>query len=242
MKKIETTPGIYHIQYRFKPRGLPWETFDVKIDKKTIETVVERPSSPPNWTKLDYYQCPQCPLLKGQNKFCPLALRLVPIVSRCNHILSYDKIRVEIRSPERTIIQNTTAQRGLRSLMGLVMATSGCPHTAFFKPMARFHLPFANDEETVYRASSMYLLAQYFVKQAGGATDFKLSGLTEVYKNLHTVNTTIALRLRSASRTDSTLNALVLLDIFTKIMPHAIEDSLQEIRHLFSPYFTSTTE
>ena len=57
------------------------------------------------------------------------------------------------------------------------MATSGCPHMDFFKPMARFHLPLANAEETVYRATSMYLLAQYFLQREGKEADMELEGL-----------------------------------------------------------------
>jgi hypothetical protein len=33
------------------------------------------------------------------------------------------------------------------------------------KPMARFHLPLASEEETIYRATTMYLLAQYFLRE-----------------------------------------------------------------------------
>ena len=34
---------------------------------------------------------------------------------------------------------------------GLIMATAGCPWTDRLRPMARFHLPFATEAETVYR-------------------------------------------------------------------------------------------
>jgi hypothetical protein len=46
--------------------------------------------------------------------------------------------------------------------MGLLIAGSSCPYTHFFKPMARFHLPFANKDETLWRAAATYLLARYF--------------------------------------------------------------------------------
>jgi hypothetical protein len=102
--------------------------------------------------------------------------------------------------------------------------------------MARFHLPFADEVETLYRATSMYLLAQYFKKKANKTPDFKLNGLNKIYHNLHLVNTSLAYRLRNASQTDSTVNALVLLDVFTKTLPSAIEESLKELRYLFADY------
>ena len=138
---------------------------------------------------------------------------------------------------ERFITQETTVQRGMSSLMGLVMATSGCPHMAFFKPMARFHLPFASAEETVYRATSMYVLAQYFLQREGHQADLDLTGLREIYNNIEVVNVAVAKRLRTATEADSAINAIILLDIYTKAIPVVIEESLEELRYLFAPFF-----
>jgi hypothetical protein len=121
--------------------------------------------------------------------------------------------------------------------MGLIIATSGCPHTAFFRPMARFHLPLATEAETLYRAVSMYLLAQYFLKNEGRPADLDLAGLKNIYANVGIVNRAVADRIRNATKKDSAINALVLLDVFTMALPFAIEDSLQDLRYLFTPYF-----
>lgn len=165
-------------------------------------------------------------------------LNLVDIVKRFDHILSYDEISMEVIMDERCISRRTTAQRGLSSLMGIVIASSGCPHTVFFKPMVRFHLPLASEEETLYRATSMYLLAQYFLQKEGKKADFELHGLEQIYNNIHLLNTAIAERLRAASKTDSSVNAIIMLDMYAKAMPYAIEESLEEIRYLFTPYLT----
>jgi hypothetical protein len=107
--------------------------------------------------------------------------------------------------------------------------------------MARFHLPLATVEETVYRATSTYLLAQYFLRKRGQDVDFEFEGLNKIYHDIQVVNTTIAKRLRTASETDSAVNALVLLDMFAKSLPHAVEKSLEEIRHLFTAFLTSSS-
>ncbi len=228
------------VQYRFKLAKQSDEVFNLNIDAQTLSLRNNIPDALPDWTKLEFYQCPNCPLLPSQAPHCPLASNLVNIVSRFNRLLSYDPIEVEVTSQKRIISNLTTAQRGLRSLMGLIIAVSNCPHTVFLKPMARFHLPFSDETETIYRATSMYLLAQYFRKKEKNKPDFELDGLTEIYHNLHVVNTSIAHRLRNASQTDSTLNALVLLDIFTKTLPNAIDESLQEIRYLFMPFLNKS--
>ena len=84
----------------------------------------------------------------------------------------------------------------------------------------------------------MYLLAQYFLKKDGQEADLELDGLKDIYRNMQIVNTSLAERLRAASNVDSTVNALILLDMFAKALPFVINDSLSEIRYLFTPYLT----
>ena len=213
------------------------EVFTLKLDPETLELVYRSQNELPSWTKLDFCQCPNCPLTTDIRSHCPAAVVLADIVQRFDGILSYHKIHLDVTMKERSISQETTAQKGISALMGLVMAASGCPHTAFFKPMARFHLPLANEEETIYRATSMYLLAQYFLKNEGRSADLELDGLKKIYRDMQIVNTGIAKRLRAWTEADSSLNAIVLLDLYARAMPLVIEDSLKEIRYLFSPFF-----
>jgi hypothetical protein len=123
--------------------------------------------------------------------------------------------------------------------MGIITATSGCPNTVFFKPMARFHLPFANTEETFYRAASMYMLGQYYRWQAGKSVDMDLEGIHKFYEQVAVVNKSIADRLRSEKREDGSVNAIVLLDMFVKSMPMLLDETLEELKPLFSPYINA---
>ena len=85
-------------------------------------------------------------------------------------------------------------------------------------------------------ATSMYLLAQYFLKMEGRHADLELEGLTEIYHNMQIVNVAIANRLRSTSMSDSSINAIIILDNYAKSLPYAIEKSLEDLRHLFLPF------
>ncbi len=143
---------------------------------------------------------------------------------------------VQVLIGSKTVSQTTTVQAGVSSMVGLIIATCGCPHTQFFKPMACFHLPMASEEETVYRATSTYLLAQYFISRQGGVFEQDFSGLMKIYQDVHTVNVSTAERLRAASETDSSVNAIIILDMFAKALPYAIKESLEEISHLFAPF------
>ena len=224
------------IQYCFWLSNERREVFDLELDAENLELVGDIPSELPEWTKLYFSQCPNCSLDIGAHPYCPAASRLCDVVTRCGDILSYDAVRIDVVTKERRISQDTTAQSAISSLMGLIMATSGCPHMTFFKPMARFHLPLATDEETAYRAVSMYLLAQYFVRQMKGEGDFDLKGLREIYRNIQLINRSIADRLRAATEADSSVNAVVALDMFAKGVVYFIDESLEDIRYLFAPY------
>jgi len=115
----------------------------------------------------------------------------------------------------------------------LIMATAGCPWTDHLRPMARFHLPFGSEIETVYRGIGMFLLAREI---AGPDELHGFAALEDLYKNLHLVNRDMSRRLGAATRTDPARNAMALLDSYTTLLPAAIEGSLDELRPLFEPW------
>jgi hypothetical protein len=224
------------IQYCFTLENGIKKVIDLQIDTKNLDLIISNRNQLPSWANLDFHQCPNCTLTTKTHQYCPLAVSLADIVKEFEDLISYDRVHLDVITMERKVSQNTTAQKGICSLMGLVMATSGCPYIAFFKPMARFHLPLANENETIYRSTSMYLLAQYFLKNDGKDSDFQLKGLKKIYENLQIINTAIAKRLTSGTKTDSSLNAIVLLDLFARALPRVIEDSLENVRYLFAPF------
>jgi hypothetical protein len=225
------------IEYRFTLPDGARENFDLCLSAESLELLMDTPEhSMPTWAELTFHQCRNCPLTPDTHIFCPIAANLVNLVKRFDRLLSYEEVHMVVVTEERVVSQDTTAQKGLSSLMGLIIANSGCPHTNFFRPMARFHLPLASVEETIFRATSMYLLAQYFLTREGGAPDFELHGLQQIYDNIHIVNSAMTDRLRSASNSDLSANAMILLDLYAQAFPHAINRTLQNIRCLFTPF------
>ncbi len=225
-----------NISYRFNLDAQGEERFDLLLDAHTLELIPQRERKPEEWTELAFHQCSHCPLRPDEHTLCPVAANISKVIWRFDQVVSHDDIYLEVTTDARKVSQHTTAQKGISSLLGLLFATSGCPHTNYMKPMARFHLPLATEEDTIFRAAGMYLLAQYFLKREGQESDLELSGLTEIYKNLHIVNIGIAERIKSIAITDSSTNAVIILDSFANIMPFVIEDHLDEIRHLFAAY------
>lgn len=234
---MKNTTDTVTIQYRFTLPDDTQECFDLQLHAVNLELLVEIPEDKlPPWTELTFHQCQNCPLTSDTHPYCPIAANIVNLVERFDRLLSYEEVHLRVVTEERIVSQHTTAQKGLSSLMGLIIANSGCPHTTFFRPMARFHLPLASVEETICRATSMYLLSQYFVKKEGKEPDFDLQGLQKIYDNIHIVNSAMTERLRSASRSDLSANAVILLDLYAQAFPHAIGRTLSTLRCLFSPF------
>jgi len=230
---------VIEIRYCFHLDKQRREVFDVRLDTRRLEAIDEPDRNLPAWTRLGFHQCSHCPLNGDTHPNCPVAVSLADVIDRFDNVVSHDEIDLEVITEARRFSQRTTAQRAIGSLLGLLFATSGCPHTDFLKPMARFHLPLASEEDTIFRAAGMYLLAQYFLRAEGKEGDLELAGLKQIYTNLHLLNTMMAERIRSATQTDSSVNAVILLDLFTNLMPYVIDDHLTEIRHLFDAYLAS---
>lgn len=215
------------------------ESFALQLSLRSLEQLHASPVELPEWTRLDYQKCPHCPLDSREHPHCPAAASLTDLVKAFAHVVSHEPINLEVITADRKIYERTTAQRGIGSLLGLLLSTSGCPHTAYFKPMARFHLPLASPEETVFRATAMYLLAQYFLRNDGRKVDYDLLGLTKIYQNLHKLNISLARRLRAATSKDSSINAVIVLDVFTHTLPTVINEQLESIRPLFASYLAA---
>ncbi len=234
--------GALAIRYRLRLPGGGERELALELDPGSLELRAAVPRPPPPWMGLERHRCPGCPLPGGPGAACPAAAAAAPLLGLADGLASHDPVHLEVLTPERRISQDTTAQRALSSALGLALAASGCPRTAFLKPMARFHLPLATELETVYRAASMYLLAQYFLRRRGREADLGLEGLAARYRALQEVNRGLSRRLREASREDAALNAVVLLDLFAKGVPWSVEEALEELRQLFAPYLEEPGE
>ena len=225
------------IEYKFKLPDESEESFQIHLNPESGEIVEPLLADRPEWTRLEFEQCPNCPIETLDRAYCPAAVCIADLVRCFNGLVSHDRIEVEIITRERRLVKKTAVQNGISSLMGLLIAASGCPHSAYFKPMARFHLPLSEPIETIYRVTTMYLLAQYFRQEQNQMPDQSLEGLAEIYRNMQVINNALAERIRAASETDSSVNALVMLDMHAKTAFYVIEDYLDEIRPMFAAYF-----
>ncbi|MGH2568547.1 MAG: DUF6901 family protein, partial [Bacteroidota bacterium] len=187
----------------------------------------------PDWTKLKFHQCDNCPL-GDEVEYCPVAVNLATLIEefRLNH--STDNAFVVVDATDRSYVKETTVQKGLSSIMGIVMVTSDCPILDRLRPMVRFHLPFASSIETIYRSVTMYLMSQYLEMKKGGTPDWSLDKLSQTYKDVSKVNKGMWNRLSNAAKLDANVNALIILNSFGDALRHSIKTGLDEIAKIFS--------
>ena len=187
----------------------------------------------PDWTRLTFHQCPGCRLSPDRHAQCPAALALAPLVTKLQGRVSHEPVRLEADSGGRRVSADTSLQRAAGSLFGLVLASSGCPQTRFLLPMARFHLPLADELETFYRVAGMYLLGRYCQDSTPEAA-VDLQGLREKYLKLQSMNRALARRLRQACGADAPVNAVVVLDMLARAVPEDLDESLDSLRAWFA--------
>jgi hypothetical protein len=221
------------IRYRFDLPDGSQKTLDFRFDPASFRLINPAPAAPPFWTELTFNQCANCPLTPAAHPHCPAALQMAAVLEPLKSLVSFDTVGVTVHQSGRTVYVETSAQQAMSSVLGLIMATAGCPWTDRLRPMARFHLPFANEAETVYRSVSMFLLSREMT-----ATDTRpaFTALTELYESLHLVNRDMSRRLGAATHTDPARNAMALLDSYAMLLPAALDRSLEEWKPLFDAW------
>jgi hypothetical protein len=188
----------------------------------------------PEWTRLEHEQCACCPLKADNYSHCPAAIRMHGVLETFKDFNSIERVHLSVETEHRTYVHDCDLQSSLNSMLGLLMATSGCPVVGKLRSMATFHTPFCSFHETLYRTVGAYLTKQYFAKQDGTEPDWELKGLKQFYEELEQLNQAFAERIRSIERSDAISNAMVIFFATSIIVADALEEHLEE----YQDYFT----
>lgn len=222
------------IAYTFTfPDGRPDLEFIVLLDRETLIALPPEGSVEREWTKLEFCKCSICPLTSVAN--CPIAFNISGVIEAFSPSHSFDQVEIRVEVEERTYLKRDSIQEGLRSILGIFMAASGCPHMDLLKPMVRFHLPFASIEETVFRHVTNYLLSRYFECSGGKGHDVDLARLGIKNDDVDIVNRGIYDRIRDITRSDANKNALIILNTLGKLLQLEIEENLKQLQYLYHP-------
>lgn len=206
--------------------------FNYRIELERDQLSAVRQNTPHEWTRLEHQKCINCPLRSDQHKYCPAAVDLQTVVEDFRGLPAFKKAWVNVRTSEREYSKMVNLEEGLRSLLGIIMATSACPILAQLKPMAHNHLPFASSNEFALRTISMYLMRELFNARDGKTPDWELNGLTEDFKALQLVNQALWHRIHDACAGDTNLKAFLNFFSMSSNMTYSLESQLQKIRPL----------
>ncbi len=221
------------IQYTFNLKSGKVLRFEIDPDRVYSREEDEKPHA--GWTKLGFHQCDNCPLSAEKTQHCPPAVDLQKVIEDFSEISSVETARVEVKSPQRETWKECDVQTGLNSMMGLLMATSGCPVLSHLKNLANFHLPFSTYEDTLFRTVGGYLIKQFFICKRGGKPDMDLKGLDDFYRALGVVNSCFVERINATAKEDASSNAVVIYWSISSIVNASIEDQLMNEKKLFAP-------
>jgi len=223
--------------YEFRFRSGSTKQFLLRLKKPRLDLEPSAKKEYPSWTRLTHHQCPNCPLDPKKHAHCPVAAQMAEAVEYFKDRVSTEEADITVLGESREYYKRAAIQEGVSSLMGLYMVTSGCPVLNRLRPLVHTHLPFATMKETMFRAVSMHLLAQYFLQKRGRRPDWRLKNLVRLYEQIQQVNRAFVQRLLSIGPRDASLNALVGLDCFATATAFAIADhSLEEIEPLLHAY------
>lgn len=213
------------------------QNFLIELDPETYTVKTVPRASYPEWTQLTCHQCSNCPLDPSSHPRCPIAENIVEVAEAFSKNISYEEVRVTVRTDARDYQKDTPLQNALRSLIGLYMATSGCPIMDKMRPLTVLHIPFATCQETAHRVLANYALAQIFIQKHGGQPDWEFKGLTKIYQEIELVNRAFHQRLVSAHLEDASLNAIGNLNCYALFTQSLLEyGDVNKIEKLFSAY------
>jgi tetratricopeptide (TPR) repeat protein len=94
------SPTLRYV-YRFTFPDKPPKDFVVNLEYDTLALVREERASYPDWTRLRYHQCANCPLQEAEHERCPVAASLVDLVEFFGDLVSYEETDVVVEAENR---------------------------------------------------------------------------------------------------------------------------------------------
>ncbi len=228
---------LISISYLFDFENNNVKTFEALLSASTLSLVLPESYEIPSWAHA--FRCSQYSPEIADSHCCSICINISHLIEEFKTFDSVTPCTITVRTKERNYTLKSNVQRGLSSILGLYMATSDCPFLSFLRPMARFHLPFASTEETIFRSAGSYLIGQYFKAKKNNRADFELGQLPATYSKVSRINRDIIRHLRNNYYThDAYANALAILDNFAQMISAFLPEELDE----FAPFYDQIIE
>ena len=204
-------------------------SYEIDVDRSELKDDIDK-SKAPDWVLLSHCKCSNCPLTESDTSVCPAAFDIQDVIEDFKSQSASQKVNINVIASDRSYSKRTNVEEGLRSLMGLILATSKCPILSQLKPMAMHHMPFSSSNEFILRSVSVYLLQQYFEYREDRAPDWNLKGLISRNKQLQLVNQALWQRVHLDNDNDSNLKTLLSFFSMSSSVSVSLESQLQKLR------------
>lgn len=225
---------VSRITYRLSQGGVPISEYVSQFDEDF--RIIAKEDVPMEWTKLDNFQCANCPYSLQEKKHCPVAVSISEILFDVDNGVSTERVLCEVETPERDYKGVLDYQKAISSLIGLRMAASGCSRFDFLRPMARMHLPFASLEETIVRNGAMFLFGGSF-SDSDVTIASRLDQLKDKFRELIEVNQALINRVRSTlKRGDIHRNAMIVLSSFSQVLSMEEQRGNHLVKRIFKEH------
>ncbi len=202
-------------------------SFEVETRPRELEELSDE-GEHPDWARLEFKQCACCPLKASDCKYCPVATRINEVMEAFADSNSIEQVQVTVEVPERSYFRDCDLQVGINSLMGLLMATSGCPVLKDLGSMASFHIPFCTTRETLLRAVGSYLTKQYFKELSEETPDWGMVRLKELYGVLGGLNQDFCKRVQASVCSDAVSNAVIMFFATSVVVESSLDHELAQ--------------
>ena len=204
-------------------------SYTVDVDRPGMRNELNK-SNTPEWVLLSHCKCSNCPLSEEDSPVCPAAFDIQDVIEDFQSKPASQKVNINVIASDRSYSKRTNVEEGLRSLMGLVLATSQCPILGQLKPMAMHHMPFSSSNEFILRSVSVYLMQQYFEYREEKTPDWDLKGLISRNKQLQLVNQALWQRIHLDNHNDSNLKTLLSFFSMSSSVSVSLETQLQKLK------------
>ena len=223
--------------YEFSFENGRKETFALSIHDDTLLLDPLPVDSDEEWMKLTFHQCGVCTLDPSAHAYCPVAKNLSHVLFRFKDDISHETVTTRVITKNRVTEKTDSLESCASSIIGLIMATSGCPVLDILRPMAYTHLPFANEDETIFRAVSTYLTAQAIKVSQGEEPDWEIGKVAGIYSGITRLNADFTERVRGLRGRDANVNAIITLDLFAQLGTFTLPTEwLKQVKGFFTPY------
>jgi len=235
MSQGEESQVPVKVRYSFRFADGEEQAFQVALDRLTRAQLRAPRAALPDWTLLDFQRCENCPLPSAADARCPVAVSLVPVIETFKDRKSYEPVEVRVESEARSYTKRDSLQNALSALVGLLMATAGCPILDPLRPMAEMHLPFMTRDETHFRLLATHLVRLFLAQRRGESVDWSLTSLERLVDDVFRLNVGFCKRLNAIVTSDASVNAVVVLSLLADFTDRLLsQEDLDRLDRLFT--------